>query len=315
MTNFWKGKKIVVTGASGFIGNAFVNALSQKPCHIIAIISPHVDITRLKKISKKNVVFLAKDLLKESLDELEDVDMLFNFAAFDAGYEFKKSHSADLFDVNIKLSLNVLKSVIQAKIPLLVQMSSIDVYPKSLGREVVEEDALSIEELLPNGYAMAKRTIEQVGHIYSHQFGTKIITVRAANIYGPGDKMQSDRVRAVQSFVNQALTTNKIAIKGNAGFTIPLLYVGDFVDGLIRLIEKTQEPNIYTFANPRPVSLGEVAQAIKKQLPKTEIEISANEQVTITYDTKKLKSVIGEFAKTSLDDGVAETIRYTKKVL
>lgn len=320
MKNFWKGKKVLVTGGAGFIGSHIVDTLVQNGAAVTVIVSPKTNQHSINKSLKQvlNVIkILRADLtsLEETLLALKDQEVVLNFAAMDGGKSFKVAYPAQIYKTNTQIVQNVLEASRRNKIERLLIISSIEVYPDMTSSPIKESYAM-VEDFSKNsdGYIWSKRFSEVAAKMYSQEYGMKIAVARLGNIYGPRDSLDKEKGRVIPSFINQALKGENITIWGDGKVKRSFLYIDDLAKAVLALTERYAVCDPVNIAGSKVVSIKELAAIIIK-------EINSNSKIKFikknnilskdkVISIEKAKKVIDFKESMNLVKGIRETINY-----
>lgn len=292
--NYWQNKKVLVTGASGFIGSHFVEELSKKGSHIKAVFqTENKNIKLLKKISK-NIKFIQLNLLEASGIDLvsKDINVLINCAALDGNTEFKQKYAALILDTNMRITSNILNAAVNNKIQNTVLLSSAEVYPLTAKNPIKEDDDYKRNfDNTSNGYVLSKRYAEILGELYEKQYGINVYLPRLTNVYGPRDKFDEATNRVIPSMIKKLLNKETIDIWGNGKQVRQFIYIKDVINQILNLVEANEE---------------------------SIVNIASNEAITIHQLALTLLKIIDENAKILINEtkpgGIKERILDTSKI-
>lgn len=313
MKNFWKNKKVLVTGGTGFVGSFVAKVLAEKGAIVTVTAYKTEDYKkRLPEIKVKRA-----DLtdLSDCLTVATGQEIIFHFAALDGGILFKKNHTADIFRTNLQMTLNILEACRQKNVKSILLMSSIDVYAPNAKlsiKEIYGYQHASVKHL--TGYAWAKMSGEISGSLYSEQYGLKVAIIRAGNLYGPGDYFDNERARVIPNFISQAMKNKEIHIMGNGEQKRAFLYISDFAEAALNAIEHYAIGDPINIAGSNYISIKDLAKLIVELLhsksmvtcDKNDLSIPKKRRISIAKAKQKL-----HFKEhVSLKEGLKTTIAY-----
>ena len=111
MSNFWKAKKVLITGGAGFIGSFVVEKLLEKNAIVTVPIRPEGSVKNIEHLLDK-INLVKGDLLNSNFTDsaMKDQDVVFHLAAFKKNIEFYKNNPADILRINTLLTINVLEA-------------------------------------------------------------------------------------------------------------------------------------------------------------------------------------------------------------
>ena len=316
MSEFWKGRKVLVTGAAGFIGSHLVGRLLDLGADVTAFV--HYSATggrgmldRLPLHDQQRVRVVLGDLCDpESADDaVEGQDTVFHLAAIIA-IPFSYLRPVQVARTNVSAALNVLEACRRHTPRRLVHTSSSEVYGNA--QRVPIDETHPLEAQSP--YAASKIAADKLVQSYFHSFGLPAVTLRPFNTYGP---RQSARA-IIPTIVTQALTRQQVYL-GAMHPTRDLVFVDDTVEGFIRMAETPDiEGRTYHIGTGTEVSIGEVADRIIKLIggdirvtfDPTRIRPESSEVARLICDASRARADIGWEPRVPLDDGLARTIEW-----
>jgi nucleoside-diphosphate-sugar epimerase len=285
-----RGAKVIVTGASGFIGLNLVRVLSGLGAEITVI-------DRMQPAERlPNVQFEWADL--RHLDKIYEADYLIHLAAItNAG--FAEKYPLDTFEVNVLGTVNLLNHV---KINKRVLFPSTALVYKASSTPISEE----AETDLSSVYALSKNVGEQVVKFHCQRMGVPHTIVRFFNIFGPGQMP----MYIVPQVLSQIRENHRIEIR-NGSVMRDLLFVEDCIDAVLKLsVTKTAENSEFNIGSGHIVSILDVAKAAVEASGLDDIEITDLEEyiefspTAIMADIDKVQSTIDWYPKTNLRQGL-----------
>ena len=285
-----RGQRMIVTGASGFIGHNLVRALSELEAEVVVIdrIQPSEHFP--------HVEFEWGDL--RHLTKTYETDYLIHLAAVtNSGYAEK--YPLDTYEQNVLATSNLLDHVKVSK--RIMFPSTALVYRESFTpiREDAEQDPTSI-------YAQSKVFGEQLIKFHCKRVGVDYTLFRFFNVFGQGQLP----MYIVPQVLRQVAEEGKVVIR-NGAVMRDLLYVEDCTDAIMKLaVSPDAVDTVFNIGSGHIVSIAEVARAaaIATGQPNAEI-IDLEEQIdysptTIIADITKVQSTIDWVPQTSLEEGL-----------
>lgn len=285
MSTFWQGKKVLVTGGTGFIGSHVVEMLAELGAKV------RVSTSRaLTEQAKRNLakVITDIDVVMADLRDLDsakrataDQDMVINAAAKVAGVHWNMNHPATMFRENMLIGMNVLEAAKQSRCQRFLVVSSACVYPRHCTIPTPEAEGFKDEpEPTNSGYGWAKRMSEFLGKAYHDEHGMTVAIARPYNAYGPRDNFDPERSHVVPGIIQRLFSgENPFHVWGDGEQSRSFLYVKDFARGLIEIIEKYPEADALNLGANEEVKIKDLVSLI--------MEIAHKQTVPIVFDTSK----------------------------
>ena len=291
--------KVLITGASGFIGAYLTKRLLEESNYeIIGLdnMNDYYDVSlkesRLKELSKfSNYKFIKGDLSdKELINKLFNdykFDIVINLAA-QAGVRYSITNPDAYINTNIIGFYNILEACRHNPVKHLIYASSSSVYGENKKVPFSTEDKVDNPVSL---YAATKKSNELLAYVYSKLYKIPSTGLRFFTVYGPAGRPDMFYFSATQKLIKGE--TIEIFNYGNCkrDFT----YIDDIVEGVIRIIDKSPMPNedgvqykIYNIGNGNPESLLDFIKILSEELVRAKILPS-------DYDFEKHKKLFHFF--------------------
>src|SRR4029077_13602036 len=246
-----EGMNIAVMGGAGFVGSA----LSRR------LIADGHQVTIYDNGSRGKNKEPGAKMVWAGIDGLpKGTELVYDLAAGVYGVRDLDKAPAALLAYNITLTTDVLKSVVAAKVPRYVYVSSSCVYDFPGAKVPHKEDDTNICD---TSYGFSKLAGEQLAKWYGRQYGFSVKIARLFNVYGPGDSMQSPHV--IPEFIKKAeaaKTTSTFAILGSGEQTRDFTYMDDVVAGLLRITERGADFEAYNVGTGFMFTINEIAHVI-----------------------------------------------------
>lgn len=330
-------RKILITGAAGFIGANLVLKLIDKFDKIIGIdnMNNYYDISlkeyRLKQIenlAEDNWEFQRGDIADKNFVERifaeNDFDIVVNLAA-QAGVRYSIENPDAYIQSNIIGFYNILEACKNSKnLKHLIYANSSLVYGDNKKIPFSTDDKVDNPVSL---YAATKKSDELLAHCYSKLYKIPATGLRFFTVYGPAGRPDM----AYFSFTNKLLKGDTIQIFNYGNCKRDFTYIDDIVEGIGRVINKppTGEVShkIYNIGNGQPVNLLEFVDILQQELIKAEVlpadyDFESHKKlvpmqpgdVPVTYaDTSELEKDFNFKPKTTLRDGLRNFAQWYKE--
>jgi len=319
MKSFYKNRRVLVTGADGFMGSHLTEMLLAEGAKVSVYVRG-TSISGTTQYTLKNIKKL-KDSVEEiltgniaSLDSKDLViknrpEIVFHLAA-DAYVPNSFEHPIEVMETNVLGTLSMLHALKESKsIKRIVCTSSSEIYGMTLGGSIDEE-----HPLYPSSpYAASKVACDRYAYAYWNTYHLPIAIIRPFNTYGP--KHTYD---VIPKFISLALKNKPLTVHGTGNQSRDFTYVDDMIDAfMIMGSHKNAIGKAVNFGTGKAITVNYIAKKIK--------EISgSNSKITHTEDrtaqVPKLlcnyslaKKLFGWKPKVFIDEGLRRNIEWVKK--
>jgi nucleoside-diphosphate-sugar epimerase len=280
-------KRILVTGALGFVGLNIVRTLASKGVEVLALGRRAPDEASLEFISDINsqITWVTGDVTDRlgiaKLIKDNHVTHILHAAALTASPDEEKADPARMFDINAGGTLNVLEAARHAEVERVVFVSSTVVYgaaPPSPSK--CETDPLVIDGL----YSVCKQTSEHLCRLYNDRYGLNVVVGRLGSAYGPMERPTHSRQRmsAVYTAVHAALAQRTLKVHG-ASIARDYCYIDDVAEAFATLLLRPHlEHSVYNVGSVEAYTLTELLTILQKLEPTfTWVETNTAEEADI----------------------------------
>ena len=309
-------KRVVITGAAGFIGSHLSDALLDRGYAVVGIDNLLTgDLANIAHIKNREFEFIKHDVTNY-INVDGPVHAVLHWAS--------PASPIDYLELPIPtlkvgaLGTHKALGLAKAKGARFVIASTSEVYGDPLEHPQKETYWGNVNPVGPRGvYDEAKRFAEAMTMAYHRYHGVDAKIVRIFNTYGP--RMRVRDGRAVPAFMSQALKNEDVTVFGDGSQTRSFCYVSDLVDGIIRLMESGENS---------PINIGNPAEMTIRQIAETIIDMTGSKSRIIYQplpeddpkvrrpDITRARTLLGWEPKVDLREGLTKTIDYFRtKVL
>ena len=315
--------KILVTGSAGFIGFHAAQEFLRRGWDVVGA-DNFCDYYSVRLKRDRAAVLAAEwkapryELREIDICDLEALRAAFADVAPDVvlhlaaqpGVRYSISHPFVYQKTNVEGFLNILECCRHApKMPKLVFASSSSVYGGNTKMPFEEGDKVDTPVSL---YAATKKANELMAHTYAHLYGLQAIGLRFFTVYGAWYRPDM----ALSLFADAMLHGRPVKVFNNGNMLRDFTYVGDIVDGIVRVVEATNLPSydIFNIGNHRSEKLLDVIQTLAQALdvePKMDMLPMQPGDVLATYaSVEKLHKAVGYEPKTTIREGIPVFARW-----
>lgn len=316
MSSGYSSKRILVTGAAGFLGSHLCDRLVEQGHEVLGIdnyfTGRRSNIAHL--LNHTNFEMLRHDV---TMPLFVEVDEIYNLAcpASPIHYQFDPVQTTKT-SVHGAINMLGLAKRTGAKI---LQASTSEVYGDPEQHPQTEEYWGNVNPIGPRScYDEGKRCAETLFFDYRRQHGLKIKVMRIFNTYGP--RMHPDDGRVVSNFTMQALTGKPITIYGNGMQTRSFCYVDDLIEGMLRLMATSDDvTGPINIGNPGEFTIRQLAEKINAMVGSPMSlefhDLPINDPLQRRPDISKAHDILGWSPNVNLDEGLAHTIKYFRDLV
>ncbi len=324
MSDFWREKRVLVTGATGMIGAFLVKELLERQADVVVLVKdaePRSELYCSGDIEKVAVVMgsLEEFIVLEDAVNKHEVEFVFHLGAQTI---VGAAHRSPLstFEANIRGTYNLLETCrLHHDLIKGVVIASSD---KAYG----EQEFLPYTEDAPLSgrfpYEVSKSCADMLAQSYHHTYGLPVVIARCGNVYGGNDLNFS---RIVPGTIRSLLRGETPIIRSNGKYVRDYVYVKDIVSAYMLLAaenahEEAVNGEAFNFSSEKPFTVMEIVKAIQKLMDMEGVEpmildAAVGEIKSQYLDAGKARRVLGWQSHYSLEDGLKETISWYREFL
>lgn len=310
-------KKVLVCGATGFIGRNIAEALL--PRNDIELYGTFL---QGEPWTDERITLMKADLtMKEDVEcVVKGMDVIIQAAATTSGVKDIVTQPYIHVTNNAVMNSLLFRAAYEHHVSHVIFFSCSVMYQPS-DAPVKESDFDASKEMVGSyfGVGWTKVYIEKMCEFYSRLGRTKYTVLRHSNIYGPYDKFDLDKSHVFGATMTKALTVkDKVTVWGTGEEERDLLYVDDLVNAVLLSMEKQIEPfELLNIGSGSSIAVRELVQKIiDASGKKIAIEYDTSKptiKTKLALDCTKAKTLLGWQRRVSLEEGIRKTMEWYRK--
>lgn len=304
---FWKNRRVCVTGGMGFLGS-FVQA--QLRAHG----ATEIFVPRLEEYDLTQPEAIAR-----MLDDARP-DVIIHLAALAGGIGANRARPAEFFYKNLMMGVPLMHAAWQKGVEKFVAIGTICAYPKFTPIPFREEELWNgYPEETNAPYGLAKKMLLVQAQAYREQYGYNAVYLLPVNLYGPRDNFDLETSHVIPALIRKCLEAQArgdktVTLWGDGSPTREFLYAGDAAEGIVLAAERYNDSEPVNLGSGQEISIRDLAELIRK-LTGFEGEFiwdssKPNGQPRRALDTQRAEKFFGFRAQTAFEEGLRNTIEW-----
>ena len=311
--NFWKDKKVLVTGGYGFLGKAVIKNLKEKGYNNIIT------------FSRTDYDLIKEEDVKKLFEKNGPIDYVLHLAADVGGIGYNKAFPGSIYYNNLMMNILMQEYSRRNNVKKFVGIGSVCSYPKFTPVPFREEDLWNgYPEETNAGYGLSKKMMMLQSQLYKQEFDFNAVHLLMINLYGPEDNFDLEYGHVVPTLIMKFFNAKRnndreVVLWGDGSPSREFLYVEDAAEAIISALEKYDSSDPVNIGAGREISIKELAELVKKYVG-FEGEIiwdtsKPNGQPRRCLDVSKAEKEFGFKAKTDFEEGLRKTIEWYGGIL
>ncbi len=310
--DFWKDRRVCVTGGAGFLGSFILEKLEERGAEDVFV--PHIedfDLTRMEDINRM-------------LDEAKP-DLIIHLAALAGGIGINQERPADFFYYNLMMGVPLMHRACEVDVEKFIAIGTVCAYPKNTPIPFKEENLWKgYPEETNAPYGLAKKMLLVQAQAYREQYGFNAIYLLPVNLYGPRDNFNLETSHVIPALIRkcidaQALGDKEIVVWGTGSPTREFIYAGDAAEGILLAAERYNDSEPVNLGSGMEISIKDLAMKIVR-LTGFEGEIvwdssKPDGQPRRALDTQRALDFFGFQAQMDFEEGLRRTIEWYRSTL
>jgi GDP-L-fucose synthase len=310
MTDFWPGKRVIVTGGAGFLGACVVDALMKRGCP-----PPVVPRSREHDLRREADIVRLLDAAR--------ADMVIHLAAVVGGIGANRENPGRFFYDNLMMGAQLIEQSRLHGVGKVVAVGTVCSYPKFAKVPFREDDLWDgYPEETNAPYGLAKKMLLVQSQAYRQQYGFNSIFLLPVNLYGPGDNFDPASSHVIPALIKKCVDAAEaglaeVVVWGTGSATREFLYVEDAAEAIVLAAER--------YDGAEPVNLGAGQEISIRDLVETIVELTGfagritwdaskpDGQPRRMLDTSRAAKSFGFVARTPFEQGLRETVEWYRR--
>lgn len=304
MSDFWRDRRIVVTGGAGFLGSFVLEGLARRGCGNVLV--PKIEDYDLVRI----------DGIRRMYDQMKP-DIVIHLAAVVGGIGANREHPGEFFYKNLMMGVQLIEEGRLRKLDKFVAIGTVCAYPKFTPVPFKEDDIWNgYPEETNAPYGLAKKMLLVQSQAYRQEYGFNSIFLLPVNLYGPRDNFNPNSSHVIPALIKKCVDAVRngekfIEVWGTGSASREFIYAEDAAEGILLATEYFNGPEPVNIGAGFEIKIRDLVELIAKLTGFTgEIRWDASKpdgQPRRCLDTTRAKQLFGFQAKTGFEAGLKAT--------
>lgn len=306
MSDYWKGRKVTVTGGAGFLGHHVVSRLKAMGADVYVPLIEDYDFVKLEDVRR--------------LYDTARPDLVIHLAALAGGIGANRARPADFFYINLMMGVQLMHEAYLRGLEKFVAIGTICAYPKFTPLPFREENLWEgYPEETNAPYGLAKKMLLVQAQAYRAQYGFNAIYLLPVNLYGPRDNFNLETSHVIPAMIRKFLEAKErgdqqVILWGDGSPTREFLYVDDAARGILLAAERYNGSEPSNLGSGQEISIKDLANLICRLTGFTGDVIwdpsKPNGQPRRALDTSRAWDYFGFRAEVPFEQGLLNTINW-----
>ncbi|MHB0923865.1 MAG: GDP-L-fucose synthase family protein [Bellilinea sp.] len=304
-SNYWKERKVCLTGGAGFLGSVVTAKLRQRGVKELFI--PHIE--QYDLVNPQDV--------ERMLDDAK-ADVVIHLAAHVGGIGANRLHPAEFFYDNLMMGTQLMHQAWKRGVEKYTAIGTVCAYPKFTQVPFKEDDLWNgYPEETNAPYGLAKKMQLVQAQAYRQQYGFNAIFLLPVNLYGPRDNFDLESSHVIPALIRkfieaQEAGVDEVEVWGDGSPTREFLYVEDAAEGILLATELYNGAEPVNLGSGYEISIRDLAELIQRltgyQGRLVWDTSRPNGQPRRGLDTTRAEEYFGFKAVTTFEEGLRRTI-------
>jgi GDP-L-fucose synthase len=308
--DFWKDRRVCVTGGAGFLGSFVLAALKERGAKQVFV--PHIEEYDLVNPGD----------IQRMYDNARP-DIVIHLAALAGGIGANRARPADFFYINLMMGVQLMHEAWKRGVEKFVAIGTVCAYPKFTPIPFREENLWEgYPEETNAPYGLAKKMLLVQAQAYREQYGYNAIYLLPVNLYGPRDNFDLQTSHVIPALIRKCIEAQEkgakeIVLWGDGSPTREFLYASDAADGILTATERYNESEPVNLGSGQEISIKALAELIARltgyQGKLVWDTSQPNGQPRRALDTSRAAEYFGWRASVPFEEGLRQTIAWYRE--